>query len=338
MLNSGLTISDICSKETVNYTATSATSGTTFSWTRTAISGISEAASSGSDEIINETLTNTTNSPIPVTYVFTLIADGCPNKQSVTVIVNPLPSISISNNNALCVRDTNTLAVSPSGGSWKSLDLGIAIVNASTGLVTGISGGTATIRYTVTSSDGCTDSMDVQVTIKSLPILSILGSSSICLNTTTLLSANEAGSWASLNNSVATVNSSTGLVTGVGVGSTRFVFTSSVTGCNDTTTAVTVGTFPSVDPITAVRDATCVGMGVQLTGSPAGGVWSLSNGNADFSSPSSPLANPVTIEGITTGGVYVTYTVGSGACQSNSTYYIKVLPQTAPTVIIGFER
>ena len=72
------------------YTATSATVGTTFSWTRAAITGINgDASGSGNSEVINETLTNSTTDPITVTYHFTLMANGCSNSQDVTIVVNP---------------------------------------------------------------------------------------------------------------------------------------------------------------------------------------------------------------------------------------------------------
>ena len=37
---------------------------------------------------ISETLVNTTASPVNVTYVYTLTANGCPNTQSVVVTVS----------------------------------------------------------------------------------------------------------------------------------------------------------------------------------------------------------------------------------------------------------
>src|SRR5678815_2728083 len=54
-----------------NYTPTSNVTGTTFTWTRAAVAGISNPASSGTGAI-SETLTDTTGSPVNVTYVYTL--------------------------------------------------------------------------------------------------------------------------------------------------------------------------------------------------------------------------------------------------------------------------
>ena len=70
------------------YNAASIIAGTTFAWSRATVTGISNPAASGTGNI-NETLVNTTTSPVNVTYVFTLTANGCTNTQNVVVSVNP---------------------------------------------------------------------------------------------------------------------------------------------------------------------------------------------------------------------------------------------------------
>jgi hypothetical protein len=84
-LSSSLT-SAATSGAVFNYTPSSNTSGTTFTWSRAAVSGISNAADNGNGSI-NETLVNTTASPVNVTYVYTLTANGCTNTQNVVVTV-----------------------------------------------------------------------------------------------------------------------------------------------------------------------------------------------------------------------------------------------------------
>lgn len=83
----------VCSGSVFNYTATSNLGGTTFNWNRAVVSGISNSAGSGLTSSINETLINTTNSAITVTYVFNLTADGCSNVINVQLKVNPKPGI-----------------------------------------------------------------------------------------------------------------------------------------------------------------------------------------------------------------------------------------------------
>jgi|GEM_PF-3605824 len=71
-----------------SYHPTSSIPGTSFSWTRAQVSGISNPAASGNGNI-NETLVNSSSSAVNVTYVYTLIANGCSRTQNVIVTVNP---------------------------------------------------------------------------------------------------------------------------------------------------------------------------------------------------------------------------------------------------------
>jgi hypothetical protein len=72
-LSSPLNPNSICSGSVFNYTPTSASAGCTFSWTRAAVAGINEGASSGNGNI-SEILTNNTGSNISVAYIVTTTA------------------------------------------------------------------------------------------------------------------------------------------------------------------------------------------------------------------------------------------------------------------------
>jgi hypothetical protein len=323
---------------------------TEYTWiisdtTGTGISGASVQNTLQSD--ISQTLTNNTFSVQTITYTVTPVSNyGTPQECTgatfdIVVTVNPLPQIILSNNIDMCRRETNTLLTSYPGGTWKSLNDAIATIHASSGLVTAISDGTVTMRYTVSTPEGCVDSADISVKVKALPILDIAGSNSICKGTTTQLVSNETGTWTSLNTSVATVDSD-GVVTGHTVGQARFLFTSTATGCIDTTDVVTVGDFIDVDPITATTNIICEGSSgnntVQLSCTTTDGVWTISdNSKATIVSQTSNPAT-ATISGVAAGRVFVTYTVGQGTCQSKSTYLLKIVPTTTPKIIIGFER
>lgn len=87
----------ICSNTALAYTATTATAGATaFSWSRPAVTGISNAAGSGNTASFNETLINTTKLPIVVTYYFLLTPSSCQAPQAVKVTVNPRPTPSVA--------------------------------------------------------------------------------------------------------------------------------------------------------------------------------------------------------------------------------------------------
>jgi hypothetical protein len=84
---SGSLAANAVSGAAFSYAPASATPGTTFTWTRAVVNGISNAASNGNDGI-SETLINTTGSPVIVTYQYTLNANGCTNIQNLAVTVS----------------------------------------------------------------------------------------------------------------------------------------------------------------------------------------------------------------------------------------------------------
>jgi hypothetical protein len=71
-----------------SYTPTSNTAGTSFSWNREVVAGVSNPPNNGVG-IINEVLVNTTNAPVVVKYVYKVYKDGCFNSQNVYVTVEP---------------------------------------------------------------------------------------------------------------------------------------------------------------------------------------------------------------------------------------------------------
>jgi hypothetical protein len=93
-LNGALTPS-VCDSSAFSYIPGSATAGTSFSWTRDTVTGISNAARAGINNP-NDTLVNTTSHTIIVTYKYNMMANGCPNTQNVYLTVNPRPKLSSS--------------------------------------------------------------------------------------------------------------------------------------------------------------------------------------------------------------------------------------------------
>jgi gliding motility-associated-like protein len=88
VLSSQLNIPTVCSGAPVRYTPTSSVAGATYSWTRPAVPGIDNPASSGTGPI-DEVLTNSASAPLNVRYIFTTTANGCSSTQMVNVLVNP---------------------------------------------------------------------------------------------------------------------------------------------------------------------------------------------------------------------------------------------------------
>lgn len=80
-----------CNNELFEYVPTSTHSGATYTWTRAAVAGISNAAvTTPQSGDVSEVLVNTTNAPIDVVYSFTVTTATCFAVQDVTVTVNPI--------------------------------------------------------------------------------------------------------------------------------------------------------------------------------------------------------------------------------------------------------
>ena len=95
-LSSSLTPPSICTGTSFTYSPTSNFTSASFTWTRAAVAGISNAAiTTPQTSNPNEVLINTTSIPVNVVYAYSIDANGCTtNNQSVTVSVDPnLPVI-----------------------------------------------------------------------------------------------------------------------------------------------------------------------------------------------------------------------------------------------------
>ena len=109
------------------YTPTSSLPSTTFNWTRAAVTGISNLAGSGTNEI-QEVLFNTTTSAITVTYIYTLQSGGCSGSGEVSVLVRRnrtilFPGV-ISGTQAVCIGTAaaTLTSLSPATGGNGTID------------------------------------------------------------------------------------------------------------------------------------------------------------------------------------------------------------------------
>jgi hypothetical protein len=137
VLTSTLTPNAMCSG-LFTYQPTSSTPGTTFSWTRAAVPGISvwgisNQPGSGNDAIM-EALTNTTGAALDVTYVYTLSANNCTNPTTFSVVVKVKATTAITANGDLtdalkCVNESATFTVNAGGTNnkyeWHKSNVGI---------------------------------------------------------------------------------------------------------------------------------------------------------------------------------------------------------------------
>ncbi len=184
-LTSSLSPPAVCSNSTFSYTPSGPKAGSTYSWTRAAVAGISNAAVTtpqGSNP--NEVLINTTTGTVAVVYSFTSTAFNCSTSQQVTVVVNPAPTVSVSPLTTVCSgSNVNLSASGATTYTWSNSANGPTItVNPVTTTVYTVTGG---------NSFGCTDAQQTTVTVNPLPTIFIsAGSHTICSGESTTLTAN----------------------------------------------------------------------------------------------------------------------------------------------------
>jgi uncharacterized protein YjdB len=298
-LNSGVWLCPSQSKTVANSTAGGTwTSGNTSIATVDVATGLATGVAAGR-----------------MVFTYTM-PTGCYSiSDSLTVYANPAP---ISGALAVCTGNTTTLSSStslPSSTPFASSNIAIATVTSLGGVVTGIAAGTATITY---SSTKCYTT--AQVTVGAV----IAGSGSVCVGSSISLSATPVGgTWASSDASKATVNSTTGVVTGISTGTANITYTSG-TGCLAITT-ITVNS--SVTAITGTAYV-CEGGTTTLSNATGGGTWSSSN-NAVATVNSSGV-----VSGIISGTATITYSISAG-CYATVNVTVNANPAaiTGPSIV-----
>ncbi len=245
---------------------------------------------------------------------------------SATVTVNPVANAgTISGASSVCIGSTINLGSSVAGGTWSSSTESVATIGLNTGIVTGAGVGNTTITYTVTTACG-TATATYTVTVNPLPNAgTISGTTFVCTgSTTTLASSSGGGTWSSSNNSAATVNATTGVVTGVAAGSSTITYTVS-SGCGLATAqvVVTVGDLPAAGTVSGASTL-CTGLTAIFTSNgTGGGSWSSNNTTA-----ATVNATTGVVTGAAAGSATITYTVSStcGSSSSSSNITISALP------------
>ncbi len=231
-----------------------------------------------------------------------------------TVTVNPIPD-TISGPGTVCTGGAITLSDPSPFGSWTSSAPVMASIGSSSGVVTGISIGSVVISFSLPT--GC--HVTKTVTVNSAPA-PISGTTSLCPGGFSVLGdITPGGSWSSSNTAVATINPTTGVVSGLTTGTSDILY-SIGSGCVVTTTIV-------VNPLPATISGStliCQGTSVTLTDLTPGGTWTSSNPAVASAAPGG------IITGVSAGTATIDYTLGSG-CMSS----IGMIVDPTPAAITG---
>jgi uncharacterized protein YjdB len=242
-----------------SITLTDSASGT---WTSSNTALASIASTSG-------VLTGNATGTPTITYAF---PTGCITTTAITVNATPA---AITGASSVCNTLSTTLSNALSGGTWSSSNIAVADVDATTGNVSGISAGTATITYT--AATGCFVIRPMTIN----PFSAITGSTSVCIgSSTTLGNATAGGVWSSTNTTVAVIGSSSGILASGSAGTSIISYSIASSGCA-TATIVAVTGSPTIYNVTGGGDF-CVGdpgVFVGLNGSDLALNYQLYNGS-----------------------------------------------------------
>ena len=250
------------------------------------------------------------------TAMITYSTGGSGCKATTVVTVNPLPNPgTISGASTVCTGSVITVSDATGGGVWSSGSIGVASV-MTTGVVTGVSAGTATISYTATNSCGTLSATIVVTVSLSAAAGPITGTASVCAGATTNLSnAVAGGTWSSGATGIATVSSG-GIVTGVATGIATITYT--VPGGCGVATATRIVTVTSVTAGTILGASTVyIGSGITLSDATTGGIWAASNGNATVTSGGA-------VTGVSAGSVTISYSVTNSCGTATATKVVTV--------------
>ena len=232
-----------------------------------------------------------------------------------TITIKPLPDTGvISGPGLVCTGSVITLSETTTGGTWSASNSDATI--SSSGIVTGVSAGIDTIKYSKTNDCGTFSSRYAVIVGPYAGVIS--GASSVCKGSSISLTEDVPGGTWTVGNANASVTGS-GIVAGliVGFDSVRYTVVNSC-GTISTSREIVIDTFPNSGTILGT-DSLCQAASFMFTNADTGGVWIATNSNAIFT------AN--VLSGVTPGPDSVLYIITNacGADTSLQRVFIKSL-------------
>jgi PKD repeat protein len=370
------TVPIVCDSNTFSFRDSSTILPATYRWKRFASYGIMEGADSGTANI-SERLYDTLKHGVTVTYVFTVTANGCSNNDTLNAIV--MPKLVLSNkklSDSICSGQLFVdTAVTPNPGatlSWvrdtvsgilpySNSDTTAFVSEALTDTALGV----ATYNFTISDS-GCTNTANILLTVKPLPVLakasprsiSPVCDSGLVSYIAQVTPANSKVKWGrdtvlGIWNHVVTdtgkVISEHLLNTTDTVINVAYVFTVTAGGCYSDTNTVSVQVLPK--PLFNTYRDTSLCSGGTLIYHPGSNVGNLvsytwkrvdTNGANIVISNNSSAADSLheTVSSTATGALYLQYLYtfvmnANNTCKDSAKLSVKVTPQATKPVILS---
>lgn len=302
-----------------SLTAIPLTQTNNYSWTSTAVAGITGHSTSGTGNI-SETLINTTAGDLVVSYVVTPYSGTCTGTPvTYDVTVKPLPIVTATAASyALCNSVATALTASGTAGnaySW-SPAAGLNVTNGASVDAT-ISSNTI-YTVTATGTNSCVQTDTVTLTVKSLPAVTANASVyAICSGSSTNLSATGTGGNSYIWTPDTALSSNTGspVIATITSGIIYTVTATGTNGCiNTDTVTLTAKPLPAVSATSSDYEL-CAGSSTILSANGADTYTWLPNTDLNINTGPSVTSTPLstfiyTVTGSATNGCQNTDTVG----------------------------
>jgi|GEM_PF-2927765 len=250
----------------------------------------------------------------PVTYIYT-DANGCSDTVVFTVTINPLPNVSFTGLQDVCI-DNGTVVLSggiPTGGTYTGPGVTNNIFDPSAA-----GSGVHVITYTYTDTNGCVNSATDTIEVNPLPVVTFTLQAGICVDDSPIsLSGSPSGGTFS-GTGVVSGNTFDPVAASPGIHVITYTYTDA-NGCTQSANqSIEVYDLPTLQITSA--NAACVGDApITLSATPAGGTFTV-NGVAATSVAATAANVGVHI-------VVYSYTDGNGCSNTvNDTITIHALP------------
>src|ERR1019366_8379398 len=197
-LVSTLTPAAICTGTLFNYTPGTTAPDSSFTWSRAAVAGITQAANFGVG-VVSEILTNPTTNPVNnVTYIYTTTESkhNCSGNDTVIVTVNPNAFISLTSGagtdkQSVCIDTAITdITYAIQGGGTGAVASGLptgltGTYNSGVFTISGTPSVAGVFNYTVTTTGSCAQQDTTGLITVGLSLTSAIGTDtqSVCRNT-----------------------------------------------------------------------------------------------------------------------------------------------------------
>jgi hypothetical protein len=264
------------------------------------------------------------------TYTATVHGTGCNGTVSKTIVVNPLPSVTITAPNTICSGSSTTLTASGTGSSYTW------VANSGSGNVSIGSGSSITVTpaanttYTVTAMDvnGCSATAQKTITIGAASSISISGPATVCSGsqlTLTAVGGSSPYTWSyNIGNSSYNLTSSSSTFSTYPTSTITYTLTSSSNGClGSATKTVTILNAPSI---------TINGANGKCSGSSQSLTLSVSGGSAPYTWSTGGTGSSIIVNPSATQTYTVTSAASANGCPGAAQKTVEVYPLPAISI------